>query len=67
MLYLSFAGKEEMHMQRKSGKTEGKTLLAGLVEDGIPYQVDNAFYESFGMSCDELFESLYADSIDIMS
>ena len=54
-------------MQRKSGKTEGKTLLAGLVEDGIPYQVDNAFYESFGMSCDELFESLYADSIDIMS
>ncbi len=24
----------------------------------IPYGVDNLFYESFGMSCDEVFEAL---------
>lgn len=59
--------KKEMRMRRKSIKTEAISMFRGLGKDEIPYQVDNVFYESFGMSYDELFESLCADSIDIMS
>ena len=54
-------------MQEKRIKTEGESLFQGLGKDEIPYQVDNVFYESFGMSCDEVLESLCADSIDIMT
>ena len=29
-----------------------------LMKGEISYQMDNLFYESFGMSCDEVFEAL---------
>ena len=44
MLCVSFAEKNETHMQMVNGR--------------ISYQMDNLFYERFGMSCDELFEAL---------
>ena len=67
MLCVSFAGKEEMHMLRKKSKINGISLLQGLEKGEMPYQVDNVFYETFGMSYDEVLESLCADSIDIMT
>ena len=36
--------KNETHMQMMKGE--------------ISYQMDNLFYETFGMSCDEVFEAL---------
>ena len=45
-------------MQRKSNIIEGISLSGALEKGGIPYYVDNMFYESFGMSCDEVLESL---------
>ena len=45
-------------MQRKSNTFGGKILLGGSRKGEIPYPVDNLFYESFGMSCDEVFEAL---------
>jgi hypothetical protein len=59
--------KEEMHMRRKRSKPDDKSLLWGLEKGEIPYRVDNKFYETFGMSYDEVVESLCADSIDIMT
>ena len=47
-----------MIMKRKNSTTEDKSLITGFVKGEIPYQVDNLFYESFGMSCDEVFELL---------
>ena len=45
-------------MKRKSSTFEGISLLGTLGRGDIPYQVDNLFYECFGMSSDEVFESL---------
>ena len=45
-------------MQRKSNIIEGISLSGALEKGGIPYYVDNLFYDSFGMSCDEVFEAL---------
>jgi hypothetical protein len=59
--------KEEMDMRQKRGMIETKSLLCGLKKEGMPYHVDNMFYETFGMSYDEVLESLCADSIDIMT
>ena len=58
---------EEMHMRRKRSKTDEMSLLSGLEKGRMPYHLDNMFYETFGMSYDEVFESLCADSIDIMT
>ena len=54
-------------MRQKRGVIEAKSLLCGLKKEGMPYHVDNMFYETFGMSYDEVLESLCADSIDIMT
>jgi len=35
-------------------------------EGRAPYQLDNLFYEKFGMSCDEVLKN-YGSSIDILS
>ena len=35
-------------------------------EGRAPYQLDNLFYEKFGMSSDEVLKN-YGDSIDILS
>ena len=35
-------------------------------EGRTPYQLDNLFYEKFGMSCDEVLKN-YGNSIDILS
>ena len=67
MLCVSFAGKENIHMLRKKSKIDEISLLRGLEKGEIPYRVDNGFYETFGMSYDEVLESLCADSIDIMT
>ena len=53
-----FCQKRKLHMQRKSNIIEGISLSGALEKGGIPYYVDNMFYESFGMSCDEVLESL---------
>jgi hypothetical protein len=45
-------------MKRESNTTEGFSLSSTLGRGGLPYKVDNMFYETFGMSCDEVFESL---------
>ena len=54
-------------MRRKTTRPDEKPLLWGLVRGDVPYHVDNMFYETFGMSYDEVFKSLCADSIDIMT
>ena len=54
-------------MKRKNGVIDEKILLWCLDNTEIPYQVDNMFYETFGMSYDDVLESLCADSIDIMT
>ena len=54
-------------MRRKTTRPDEKPLLWGLGRGDVPYHVDNMFYETFGMSYDEVFKSLCADSIDIMS
>jgi hypothetical protein len=59
--------KEEMHMRRKRSKPDEMSQLSGLEKGRMPYRVDNMFYETFGMSYDEVLESLCADSIDIMT
>ena len=59
--------KEEMYMRRKSSKLDEKSLFCGMKKGEIPYHVDNMFYETLGMSYDEVFESLCIDSIDIMT
>ena len=47
-----------MYMQRNSN-TIVRIFGRGRSEKGeIPYYVDNLFYDSFGMSCDEVFEAL---------
>ena len=53
-----FCPKRKLHMQRKSNTIEGISLFGALGKGDIPYYVVNMFYESFGMSCDEVFESL---------
>ena len=45
-------------MYRKTTAFEGKSLPWCSQKGEIPYHVDNLFYESFGMSCDEVFETL---------
>jgi hypothetical protein len=59
--------KEVMHMRRKRSSPDEMSLLSGLEKGRMPYRVDNMFYETFGMSYDEVLESLCADSIDIMT
>ena len=59
--------KNETHMLHKKSKIDRISLLQGLVKGETPYQMDNVFYETFGMSYDEVLESLCADSIDIMT
>ena len=54
-------------MRRKSSKLDEKSLFCGMEKGDIPYHVDNMFYETLGMSHDEVFESLCIDSIDIMT
>ena len=54
-------------MLHKKSKIDRISLLQGLVKGETPYQMDNMFYETFGMSYDEVLESLCADSIDIMT
>ena len=44
---------------KSKGNIIGLKSGLDLLEKGvIPYYVDNLFYESFGMSCDEVFEAL---------
>ena len=50
--------KEKMIMRRKSNTFEEECFPWGQQNTGVPYYVDNLFYESFGMSCDEFFETL---------
>jgi hypothetical protein len=47
-----------MNMRQKSNTLKGNSFTEGFVKGEIPYYVDNLFYESFGMSCDEVFEVL---------
>ena len=54
-------------MLSKKSKIDKISLLRGVEKGEMPYQVDNGFYETFGMSYDEVLESLCADSIDIMT
>ena len=54
-------------MRRKTTKPDEMSLFWGLGKGTVPYNVDNMFYETFGMSYDEVLESLCADSIDIMT
>ena len=54
-------------MLSKKSKINEISLLRGVEKGEMPYQVDNGFYETFGMSYDEVLESLCADSIDIMT
>ena len=54
-------------MRRKSSKLDEKSLFCSMEKGDIPYHVDNMFYETLGMSHDEVFESLCIDSIDIMT
>ena len=45
-------------MQQKNSVT-AEFFRSGIFRKGeIPYQVENLFYESFGMSSDEVFEAL---------
>ena len=45
-------------MKRKNDAIMGKSLIGEQEKACVPYYVDNIFYASFGMSCDEVFESL---------
>lgn len=57
-------------MKSKSTQTERKSAVGSFTKGEIPYHVDNLFYESFGMSCDEVFELLMKREtyiIDIVS
>ena len=45
-------------MYRKSNTFDGVILQEGFVKGEIPYQVDNLFYEIFGMSADEIIHAL---------
>ena len=49
-----------------SGKSTFSRMLNKVINIPV-YHLDNMFYETFGMSYDEVFESLCADSIDIMT
>ena len=57
-VFCQICPKTRMIMKRKNSTTEGKSPIVGFVKGEIPYQVDNLFYESFGMSSDEVFELL---------
>ena len=54
-------------MRQKTTRPDEMALLCYLGKGKVPYHVDNMFYETFGMSYDEVFKSLCADSIDIMT
>ena len=45
-------------MQRKSNTIDRFSFFGHLAKGDVPYQMDNIFYESFGMSCDDVFETL---------
>ena len=45
-------------MQWKNNTTGGALSQGNFIKGEIPYYVDNMFYESFGMSSDEVFEVL---------
>lgn len=68
--FFQICQKMENDMKRKSSTIEVKTAVGDFVKGEIPYYVDNLFYESFGMSCDEVFELLMKREtyiIDIVS
>jgi hypothetical protein len=57
-------------MKAKGSTIERESASGGFIKGEIPYRVDNLFYESFGMSCDEVFELLMKREtyiIDIVS